>query len=385
MNIRLNRQANPLRNSQYVIRGTSKENSGKAKYQALIQNLSKPLRLPSQENRAFRNITNLYLHNPSTRGPSEEGVLKKLHRFRNVVESHDDSQSSRSINYSFTARPPSTSTTVIVESRKEETPKKKTDPQLCEEYTAEIDEYLRTIEGKYRAKPEYMKNQSDINNTMRAILVDWLVDVHIRFKLLPETLFLTVNIIDRYLEKEQISKDKLQLVGVTAALISSKYEEIYPPEVKDFVYITDNAYTKEDILKMEQKMLHTLDFNLNVPSSNRFLQRFAKLWGSSKKTVFLAQYLLELSLVEAGMLKYLPSIQASSALYVAHKLMNGLEKWGDKMAALTKCNEKIMTPCAKDMVTMLQEVHKTTLQAVKKKFASTKFLEVSQIKICKKT
>jgi hypothetical protein len=90
--------------------------------------------------------------------------------------------------------------------------------------------------------------QTDINEKMRAILVDWLIDVHLKFKLLPETLYLTVEYIDRYLNKEPVTRKKLQLVGVTAMLIASKYEEIYAPEIRDFVYITDKAYTKEEIL-----------------------------------------------------------------------------------------------------------------------------------------
>ena len=87
---------------------------------------------------------------------------------------------------------------------------------------------------------------------MRSILIDWLVEVHLKFKLVPESLYLTVNLIDRYLEREQVHRSKLQLVGVTAMLIACKYEEIYPPIVKDFVYITDNAYTKEEILEQER-------------------------------------------------------------------------------------------------------------------------------------
>lgn len=90
---------------------------------------------------------------------------------------------------------------------------------------------------------------------MRAILVDWLVEVHLKFKLVPETLYLTVNLIDRYLELVQVPRQKLQLIGVTAMLIASKYEEIYAPEVRDFVYITDRAYTKEEILDQEFDML----------------------------------------------------------------------------------------------------------------------------------
>lgn len=90
---------------------------------------------------------------------------------------------------------------------------------------------------------------------MRSILIDWLVEVHLKFKLVPETLYLTVNLIDWYLSQVSVNREKLQLVGVTAMLIASKYEEIYAPEVQDFVYITDKAYTKEEILDCEQRML----------------------------------------------------------------------------------------------------------------------------------
>lgn len=83
---------------------------------------------------------------------------------------------------------------------------------------------------------------------MRSILVDWLVYVHLKFKLQPETLFMAINLIDRYLSKNTIMRNKLQLVGVASLFIASKFEEIYAPELKDFVYVCDNAYTKEEIL-----------------------------------------------------------------------------------------------------------------------------------------
>ena len=106
---------------------------------------------------------------------------------------------------------------------------------------------------------------------MRGILVDWIIEVHLRFHLMPETLFLTINIIDRYLEKTQIRRTKLQLVAVAALLIASKYEEIYVPELNDFVFISDSAFTKEEILQMERQILVKLEFNLTMFSSYRFL------------------------------------------------------------------------------------------------------------------
>lgn len=118
------------------------------------------------------------------------------------------------------------------------------DPHTCSEYAETIHSTLKAEEMRNLASAGYMGSQPDINEKMRAILIDWLVEVHLKFKLVPETLYLTVNLIDRYLEKASVMREKLQLVGVTAMLIASKYEEIYAPEVQDFVYITDKAYSK---------------------------------------------------------------------------------------------------------------------------------------------
>ena len=122
-----------------------------------------------------------------------------------------------------------------------------------------------------------MTRQIDINEKMRGILVDWVIEVHLKFKYFPETLYLAINLIDRYLERTQILRNRLQLVAVAALLIASKYEEIYANEVKDFVFISDNAYTREEVLSMEEQILISLEFNVTIASSFRFLERFAKV------------------------------------------------------------------------------------------------------------
>ena len=110
---------------------------------------------------------------------------------------------------------------------------------------------MKLTEFDFPSHCGYMIHQTDINEKMRSILIDWLVEVHLKFKLVPETLFLTVNLIDRYLERKVVMRNRLQLVGVSAMLIACKYEEIYAPEVRDFVFITDNAYTRDQIFLME--------------------------------------------------------------------------------------------------------------------------------------
>lgn len=123
----------------------------------------------------------------------------------------------------------------------------KEDPLCATAYVADMYNYFREKEASTSVRPVFMESQTHINERMRAILVDWLVEVHLKFKLVPETLYLTINLIDRYLEREEVSRPKLQLVGVTSLLIASKYEEIYPPELRDLVYICDRAYTKQDV------------------------------------------------------------------------------------------------------------------------------------------
>ena len=150
--------------------------------------------------------------------------------------------------------------------------KNKYDLQFAEEYQEEIIPYLISLEYKKRINPNYMLNQNDINEKMRMILIDWLIEVHLKFKLLPETLFLTINFIDRYLQNNQTKRDKLQLIAVSSLLIACKYEEIYPPEISSFVYITDNAYKKEDILNYEIKILEDLEYDLTYPTIHRYLE-----------------------------------------------------------------------------------------------------------------
>jgi hypothetical protein len=114
---------------------------------------------------------------------------------------------------------------------------KNRDPCFCLDQIDDMYTIYHELESKFTPQP-YMYKQNDINIKMRSILIDWLVEVHHKFKLQPSTLWLCVNILDRYLEVVPTVRSKLQLVGVSSLLISCKFEEIYPPEVRECVYIT---------------------------------------------------------------------------------------------------------------------------------------------------
>lgn len=217
-------------------------------------------------------------------------------------------------------------------------------PEEVGEYADKIFQFMLESEQKHLPTYGYMKSQEDINEKMRAILIDWLIEVHFKFKLLPETLFITVNIIDRYLELRPVERNKLQLLGVTAMWIACKYEEIYAPEIKDFVYITDNAYTQKNILELEYEVLRALEFNLTIPSSYRFLERYSKLVESDQRTFNLAWYMIEIPLIEYKMLKYKPSQISSAAIFVAHKLQRKSIRWNERMKEITSYSEQDLKP-----------------------------------------
>ncbi|XP_017671846.1 PREDICTED: cyclin-A1-like [Lepidothrix coronata] len=153
-----------------------------------------------------------------------------------------------------------------------------------EDYAEDIHQYLREAELRFRPEPYYMKKQPDITTGMRAILVDWLVAVGEEYKLRTETLYLAVNFLDRFLSCMSVVKRKLQLVGTAAILLAGKYEEIYPPQVDEFVYITDDTYTKRQLLRMEHLLLRVLGFDLTVPTINQFLLQYIQRCGVCMRT-----------------------------------------------------------------------------------------------------
>ncbi|CAD8181946.1 unnamed protein product [Paramecium pentaurelia] len=244
-------------------------------------------------------------------------------------------------------------------------------PQKVSLYSDEIIQHLLIEENKYQID-QYMtpEMQPNINMKMRAILVDWLIDVHAKFKLRDETLYLTISLIDRYLAKEQVTRLRLQLVGVAALFIACKYEEIYPPALKDFVYITDNAYVKSDVLEMEGLILQALDFNICNPTVYQFLSKFSSELDPKNKA--LAQYILELALVEYKFIVYKPSLITQAAIFLVNKI---------RIPNFRTQNESTLKPCAKELCQLLQTADLSTLQAVRRKFNTTKFYEVSRIKV----
>ena len=258
---------------------------------------------------------------------------------------------------------------------------KNTNPQNVDEYFDDICNELSKYEEKYLVNPDYMSKQSDINFRMRAILIDWLIEVHLKYKLLPQTMYITVNLIDRFLEKNEINRSKLQLVGITAMFISTKYEEIYPPDLKEFVYITDGAYVKSDVLKMENKILSSLEFDITFPTQWTLLETFKRKLDLDEKTFKLAWFLMELCLINSKSLKFKMSHIAAAAILIASKTMKVYrENWFEKNLGI---QEKDLDECCKEIYDFHFYNSNHSLKAIRRKFSLVKFDEVGKISLAK--
>ena len=169
--------------------------------------------------------------------------------------------------------------------------------------------------------PYYMDFQTEIQWSMRAVLLDWVVQVHLRFQLLPETLFLCANLIDRFLSCKVVSLGKLQLVGATAIFIAAKYEEINCPSVNEIVYMVDNGYNIEEVLKAERFMLTLLQFDLGWPGPMSFLRRISTADDYDLETRTLAKYFLEITIMDERFLGCPPSFTAAGAHCLARSML----------------------------------------------------------------
>nr|CAB3228888.1 G2/mitotic-specific cyclin-B2-like [Phallusia mammillata] len=251
-------------------------------------------------------------------------------------------------------------------------------PQLCSEFVNDIYHYMLYLESEYPIQRHYLKD-TGVKGRMRSILVDWLIQVHHRFNLLQETLYLTIAILDRFLQVHQVPRAKLQLAGVTAMLLASKYEEMYAPEVSDYVYITDKAFTQSQILSMEILILKTLDFSLGKPLPLHFLRRNSKAGQVDASQHTLAKYLMELSLVDYDMCHVAPSKLAAGSLCLSIKLLEDSE-WSPTLEHYSRYSKEDLQPVVCHLAKNLKSADTNTYQhAVKSKYSNSRLMKISQI------
>jgi Cyclin, N-terminal domain/Cyclin, C-terminal domain len=195
------------------------------------------------------------------------------------------------------------------------------DPTMVAEYADEIFAHLRELELKMLPNPFYMEDQTELQWSMRAVLMDWLVQVHGRCNLLPETLFICANFVDRFLSGKIVSLGKLQLVGATALFLAAKKEEINCPTLSEIVFMVDNTYTSDELIKAERYMLNILSWELEYPGPMSFLRRISKADDYDLETRTLAKYFLEVTLMEERFIGTPCSFIAAASHCIARLLL----------------------------------------------------------------
>jgi cyclin A len=256
--------------------------------------------------------------------------------------------------------------------------KNRHDPTYCTDMIGDITEMFLQRERSLPRNNNYLASQTEINEKMRLILVDWLVDVALKFKLHAETFFLAVDLMDRYLAASKTTRSHLQLVGITCVLIAAKYEEIWPPEVKDCINISANTYTRDDILKMERAICGALQFKLTVPTPFPFLARLLDCADADELTRNTAFFFLENSALDYRSLQFLPSQLANASLLLANVMLKK-EPWPVALQHSSKARVGDFKECAAKLLEFAHTVPASKYQAIRRKYNVPKFSDVTKL------
>jgi cyclin A len=275
------------------------------------------------------------------------------------------------------------------------------DPEYVPEYGEEIIQHLLLRERGAPRCTDYLDTlQTEITERMRMILVDWLIDVHIKFHLHPETYFLAVDIVDRYLSRVPASRAQLQLVGITSMLIAAKHEEIWPPEVRECVYISANTYSADEVLHMERSIATVLRFRFTVPTPYPMACRLLDLIDAPSVHRSLTFLFLDCAAHDYSLTGYFPSHLAYASVLLATmtaawnsiRLCEETEEasfcssrhWDDKMVSLSHGTTfPEVAPIAEKLLESTKSLccSSSRLQAVRRKYLSSKYHAVASLQL----
>uniref|UniRef100_UPI00359011E9 G2/mitotic-specific cyclin-B3-like n=1 Tax=Myxine glutinosa TaxID=7769 RepID=UPI00359011E9 len=251
------------------------------------------------------------------------------------------------------------------------------DPNLVSTYAVDIFRYLKEREEICTVSP-YIHRQEEINASMRAILVDWMVEVQENFDLNHETLYLAVGLLDRYLQRVSHSRSKLQLYGCAAMLIASKFDERVAPSVTDFIFISNDAFDSEELLSAECSILFALSFDINLPCPYRFLRRFAKCGRCDFRTLTLARFVCELSLTDSSFVGEKPSCLAAGCLLLSRLMLHLKPKWSRTVQYYSGYSREVLTALLLRLNALVRGSRRKA-SAISQKYSHSVFLEVANI------
>nr|XP_023026920.1 G2/mitotic-specific cyclin-B-like [Leptinotarsa decemlineata] len=245
---------------------------------------------------------------------------------------------------------------------------------------------MRTLEDKYPIRKGFLDGR-ETTPKMREILVDWLVQMHLKFKMHIETRYMCVSIIDRYLQDNKVGRNTYQLVGTSAFLLAAKYEEKFYPCMYDLKFIGGRIYSRKKILQMERDILVKLDFGLGRPSSIEFLRRYGQIAKMRRVHHVLGKYMLELALMEYGMSHVKPSLQAAAACCLSMRILNGISDlsslWNPTLIYYTGYEYADFEGLVVCLARILIKSETSSLQTIRRKYAGPECAKISTSSLLK--
>ncbi|THU94727.1 hypothetical protein K435DRAFT_829264 [Dendrothele bispora CBS 962.96] len=252
------------------------------------------------------------------------------------------------------------------------------DPLMVAEYVVEIASYMKNLEAKCLPTPDYMKYHSELDWQKREILLDWILQLHARYNFLPETFFLCVNIMDRFLSlRTAISIDRIQLMGISCFSIAAKFEEGVSPSIQELVRLTGNAYTSDQLCSAERYVLKTIKYDLSYPGPMSWLRRGSKADELDPGARTIAKYLLEVACFESDLVSAPASLIAAASLWFA-RLVLGREEWTANLAHYTTYKERELLPTANVLFNhVIRELQPNVNDSLYKKYAAKRYMKCS--------
>ncbi|KAK3092423.1 hypothetical protein FSP39_002660 [Pinctada imbricata] len=251
----------------------------------------------------------------------------------------------------------------------------------CPEYAHDIYQYLQRVERRRTFPDNFLDDTGSVTSSMRAVLMDWFIQVQVHQDFTQQTLHMAVALVDRFMTLQVISLDALQLVGITCILIAAKFHERFPPEIKTLCFLTDNTFTEDQVILLERVILQKMDFDLNMPDTSVFLDRFLEIESDSdnhSEIDGMTKYIIDLTLTTLEFVYFVPSVIAASSLYLTRKLLGLSTVWTYGLSYYTRYSEKELHDCVLAMARLLQEAPKAKLQGARTKFGSkSKFGKIS--------
>lgn len=247
-----------------------------------------------------------------------------------------------------------------------------TDIEMCAEYAEEIVRYMQELEGKWIIPINYLDEQTEVSETSRSILVDWLINVQVHLMFSEETIMLTIKLLDVFLLQQDIQLDNLQLLGVACFFVAAKFFEQNIPKVSQLIYLTDYSYTKRQLLVMEQLVLQLANFELSIPTPIVFLGRFLLAEPHKREISDMCKYLMNLALIDHEFVEHRSSEITSACLLLSRFILqggNGDEAWTPGLIYYTGYKRTQLDNCVRRLATKLLEADMSEYQGPRRKFA----------------